>query len=402
MHGPAPQCSDHRPLRILVAPSGFKEGLPPEAVCAAIAAGVHAVCASAQIDCLPVPDGGEGFAGSLVRATGGSLRHVTVTGPLGEPVASRYGILGDGETAVVELAESAGLRLIPPARRDALRATTRGVGETIRAALDAGFRRILVGCGDSGTNDGGAGLAQALGVRLERADGTPIGPGAAGLLELQRIDLSARDPRIVGAQIEVACNHVIPLTGPAGTGRSFGAQKGAPPAALDWLDLALSSFAAIVRRDLGINLAAVSGAGASGGAGAGLHALLGARLRSRYDVVDRLCDLDRRICAADIVFTAEGRIDAQSPQGKVPAEIGRRAAAAGIPVIAMAGALGAGATHIHAYGVDAVFSIAPGPSTLDAAMAATERRLTACAANVMRTLRAGIAIGARRHESRAA
>ena len=164
----------------------------------------------------------------------------------------------------------------------------------------------------------------------------------------------------------------------------------------------MSSFAAIVRRDLGIHLATVPGAGASGGAGAGLHALLGARLRSRYDVVDRLCDLDRRICAADIVFTAEGRIDAQSPQGKVPAEIGRRAAAAGIPVIAMAGALGAGATRIHAHGVDAVFSIAPGPSALDAAMAATERHLTACAANVMRTLRAGITIGARRRERRAA
>ncbi|MFN4089840.1 MAG: glycerate kinase, partial [Alphaproteobacteria bacterium] len=205
-----------------------------------------------------------------------------------------------------------------------------------------------------------------------------------------------RDPRLAATDIRVACNTAVPLLGPRGVGRMFGAQKGAPPAALDWLDLALSSFASIVRRDLGVNVVALPGAGASGGAGAGLHALLGARLCSRYEVVEHFCDLDARLRRADVAITAEGRLDGQTPMGKVPAEIGRRAAAAGVPVIALAGTLGSGATGVLAHGVDALFSIAPGPCSLDAAIAATERHLTAAAANVVRTLCAGIALGRRR------
>ena len=386
-----------------MAPSGFKESLEAEEVAAAIARGVHRALPEAEIIELPLVDGGEGFTKTLIRVTGGTLHHVTVTGPVGEPVESFWGSLGGAvePTAVIEMAAAAGLRLVPRDQRDPLVTTTYGVGELIRAAIDAGARRILFGCGDSGTNDGGAGMAQALGARLLDASGRDIGRGGVGLLDLERIDLSGLDPR-VGAgdvRIDVACNVHNVLCGPRGVARVFGPQKGASPETVARLEAALDRYAAVIARDLGVEVRDVAGGGASGGLGSGLLALLGARLHPRYDVVMEYLDLDAQVREADLVFTAEGGIDTQTPRGKIPAEVGHRAQACGVPVIALAGKIGENAHVVHEHGITAYFSTVPAPCSLEEAMAHAAEQVELCAENVMRTVVLSMQIG--RREARA-
>jgi glycerate kinase len=378
-------------IRILVAPSGYKECLEADQVAAAIAAGVARAWPEAEITSLPLVDGGEGFARTMAAATDGRLHEVTVTGPVGERVGAHFATLGgDGPlTAVVELAQAAGLRLVPPDRRDPMATTTRGVGELIAAALDLGVERIVVGCGDSGTNDGGAGMAQALGVRLMNANGQPIADGCRGLADLATIDFSNRDPRLAHATIEAALNITNLLCGPRGVARVFGPQKGASPETVEAMAAALDHYAAVIELATGADVRAMAGGGASGGLGTGLAIFLNARLASRYDVVLPYFDLDRHLDETDLVITAEGGIDLQTPNGKIPVEVARRAKERGLPVIALAGAVGDEARIVYDYGIDAFFSTTLRPCPMEMAMAEAEATLTLAAENMVRAIRLG-------------
>ncbi len=375
-------------LRVLVAPSGFKESLGAEEVADCIEAGVLRALPGAEITKAPMVDGGEGFTRALVEATGGTLHPLVVTGPVGEPVEAHFGFLGeagDGPcTAVLEMASAAGLRLVPREVRDPSGTTTYGVGELIRAALDAGAERILFGCGDSGTSDGGAGMAQALGVRLLDAEGEELGRGGGELARLSRMDMSECDHRLEGVQIDVACNWHNLLCGPKGVARVFGPQKGASPETVERLAGALENYAAVIERELGLDVREMPGSGASGGLGTGLHALLGATLHPRYDIVSRYLEIEGLLEKADLVFTAEGGIDFQTPNGKIPAEIARRAKRYGLPVIAIVGTIGKGAQINHDHGIDAFVSILQAPSTLEEAIEHAPELVTVCAEDVMR------------------
>ncbi|MFC7430631.1 MULTISPECIES: glycerate kinase [unclassified Agrococcus] len=380
---------------VLVAPSGFKESLDADLVADAIATGVRRVLPGADVRCMPLVDGGEGTAVALVAATGGRIVRRTVVGPVGEPIASHLGILGDGTTAVVEMAAAAGLRLVPRDRRDPLRTTTFGVGELILAALDEGVTRILVGCGDSGTSDGGAGALQALGARLLDADGRELGHGARVLRDLDRIDLAGLDPRLADVGITVACNPTNVLTGPRGVARVFGPQKGASPRQVDRLAKALKHWARTLEHDApaaaGVDLRRGLGTGASGGLGAGLAAI-GATLRPRFEVLLDQVDLDGAVADADLVITAEGSIDAQTPRGKVPAEVARRASRAGVPVLALAGTIGADADCVRAIGIGAVQGILPAPMALDEACARAAELVADGTERALRTVLLGASL----------
>ncbi|WP_097991514.1 glycerate kinase family protein [Streptomyces sp. f51] len=392
-----------RPHRIAIAPSGFKESLSAARVAEAIATGVRRVIPDADLDLIPLVDGGEGTAEALALAGGGRLAPCTATGPVGDPVASHFALLGGGTTpgpltAVVEMAAVAGLALVPPDRRHPGATTTYGVGELIRAALDAGARRILVGCGDSGTSDGGAGALQALGARLTDRHGRELRPGGGSLHELEHIDPSGLDPRLADAELLVACNPYNVLCGKRGVARVFGPQKGATPAEVELLSAGLERLAAVLTRDLlpafappagtPVDLRTAPGTGASGGLGAGL-ASVGARLLPRYDVLLDGLDLDARLARADFVITAEGALDHQTVRGKIPAEVARRAQAAGVPVLVLAGTIGPGAQDVRAVGVDAYSAILPAPMTLVEAIGRSGEFLADASERAMRIMALG-------------
>ncbi len=383
-------------LRLLVAPSGYKESLDAESVASAIAQGARAASGRVIVTELPLADGGEGTARTMARITGGTIHPARVTGPVGEPIESHFAMLGNSDrpTAVVELAAAAGLRHVPFHRRDPMRTTTRGVGELIRAALDAGAERIVIGCGDSGVNDGGMGLARALGAQFVDSRANEVAEGGVGLADLDRIDLSGLDQRIAATDIEVACNIANVLTGPDGVARLFGPQKGASPQAVETLAAALDNYAAVIARDCGRDVHTLPGGGASGGVGAGLYALLGARLVSRFDALFPYFDVDAAIAGCDLVITAEGGVDFKSARGKIPAEIGMRGRAAGKPVIVLAGTVGERAEVVLNHGVCAYFSTVDKPQTLAEAIEHTREQVTLMAEHVVRTFIAGMALGA--------
>ncbi|WP_077963137.1 glycerate kinase [Ensifer adhaerens] len=384
-------------LTILVAPSGFKESLSAEEAADCIEKGVLRACPSAEVIKVPMVDGGEGFTKALVAITGGSLHELTVTGPLGEPVASHFGFLGgqSERTAVIEMAAAAGLRLVPRDRRNPCITTSYGVGELIRAALDAGARRILLGCGDSGINDGGAGMAAALGVKLLDWEGNPLAPGGAALASLACIDISGRDPRLADVRIDAAVNWHNVLLGERGVARVFGPQKGATPEQVELLAAAMETYAAAIQSTTGIAVGDAPGAGASGGLGAAVMGLLGGALHPRYDIVMRYLELDGMIAKADLVITAEGSLDGQTPFGKVPAEVGHRAKEAGRPVIALAGTIGKGVTLNFEHGIDAFASILKAPCTLDDAINAAPKLLVRAAEDAVRMVRVGMLLNER-------
>jgi glycerate kinase len=383
-------------LRILIAPSGFKESLGADEVADCIVTGMQRALPSATYVKAPLVDGGEGFTKALVEATSGVLVPVEVTGPVGEPVKAHFGILGGSgvRTAVLEMAAAAGLRLVPAEARNPLRTTTYGVGELIRHALDAGAERILIGCGDSGTNDCGAGAAQALGVRLRDCDNYELGRGGSELRRLCYIDLSQRDPRLDSVQIDVAVNWHNVLCGPGGVASVYGPQKGASPAQVEELSHAVSHFAGIIEADLSIDVRTAPGTGASGGLGAGLMALLGARLHPRYEIVMRYLELDALLRDTDLVVTAEGSIDFQTPKGKIPAEVAARAKHLGLPVIALAGTIGQGADVNHQHGIDSFTSILSFPCSLAEAIGQAHDLLTRAAEQTARVLCVGRQLGA--------
>lgn len=388
------------PKRILVAPSGFKGSLDATEVAEAIADGVRRALPSARLDLAPIADGGEGTARLLAEVTEGRIHECEVLGPVGEPVAAHWAELGTPGpmTAVVEMATAAGLSRVPADRRDPGATTTYGVGQLIAAALDAGAQRIIVGCGDSGTCDGGAGALQALGARILDGEGFDIGYGGDELVRAVRLDRARLHPRLAETDVVLAVNPRNVLTGPDGVARVFGPQKGADRAAVERLAAGLDRWAQLLERDGvgGVDLRSGLGTGASGGLGAGLAGGIGARLGSRFDVLldSGLCgvDLDHRLALADLVITAEGAIDYQTPNGKVPAEVAVRARRHGVPVLALAGSLGRGAAGVHDVGIGAMASIIPVPMPLAEAVANGAELLADAAERSMRMVLLGAAM----------
>lgn len=293
-------------------------------------------------------------------------------------------------TAVIEMAAAAGLSLVPRDQRNPMLTTSHGVGELILAALDAGAERILMGCGDSGINDGGAGLAQALGARLLDESGAELGFGGGELLWLHQIDVTELDPRLARVQIDAAVNWHNMLLGPRGVARVFGPQKGATPSQVEDLDAAMNRWAAAIRATTGQDVGRAQGAGASGGLGAGLIAFAGAKLHPRFDIIQQYLDFDRLLASADLVITAEGSLDGQSPFGKVPCEVGRRAEALGVPTIALAGMIGRGVDQTFSHGISAFASILKRPCTLEEAIRDGEKLLRRAAEDSMRMMAVGL------------
>jgi glycerate kinase len=376
-------------MRVVVAPDKFKGSLTAPEAAEAMARGVASVDPRATIDRVPVADGGEGTVDALLAATGGTLHLATVTGPLGRPVEAAFGLLGDRRTAVIEMASASGLILVSPEARDPLRATTRGTGELLLAAVAAGARKVIVGIGGSATNDGGAGLAQALGFRLLDDGGQELGPGGGPLGRLARIDASAVRSDLRGVEVAVACDVSNPLCGPQGASAVYGPQKGADPAMVEDLDRNLAHFAVIVSRDLGVSIRDVAGSGAAGGLGGGLIAFAHGRLQPGIELVIEAVGLLRRLCGADLCLTGEGAIDRQSAFGKTAVGVARLARSLGIPTIAIAGSIGPGSRDVLEAGIDAYFSICPGPICLDQAMARAGELVEETAAQVLRAFAAG-------------
>jgi glycerate kinase len=380
-------------MTVLVAPSGFKESLSAEEAAQCIARGVRRALPEARVLLAPMADGGEGFTQALVRATGGTLHPVTVQGPVGDPVEAAFGFLGSAggrDTAVIEMAAAAGLRLVPRDRRDPTLTCSHGVGELIRAALDAGARRILLGCGDSGINDGGAGMVRALGARLLDGQGRELPAGGGALHRLGHIDLSRLDPRLRTVQLDAAVNWHNALLGPRGVARVFGPQKGATPQQVELLEAGLQRWASAIAATTGRQVARLPGAGASGGLGAGFAGLLGGRLHPRYDLVMAYLELDSLLDEADLVITAEGSLDGQTPFGKVPVEVARRAKQRGLPVIALAGTLGHDVGINRAHGIDAFSSILSRPCSLEEAIAQAGTLLQDAAEDALRMVGVGL------------
>ena len=378
-------------LRILVAPAGFKESLNADEVADCIEKGILLALPDAQIMKVPLSDGGEGFTKALVAATEGELHQIIVSGPTGDPVEAYYGFLGQSgpTTAVIEIAAAAGLRLIPPDKRNPLVTSTHGVGEMIRAVLDEGVDRILIGCGDSGTNDGGVGMATALGVRFLDANEKNLAWGGGELIKLEHIDMTNLDPRLASIEIHVACNWQNILCGMLGVSRVYGAQKGAQPDKIEMLASAIEHLAEVIDLELGLDVRNIPGGGASGGLGAGLYAFLGATLHPRYEIITQYFEIEKFISASDLVLTAEGAIDDQTHRGKIPTEIAKRAKEYNLPVIVLAGSVGENARSNLEYGIDSYTSILNAPYSLSDAIDATAEMLVDSSEQVMRTLMVG-------------
>lgn len=373
---------------IVVAPDSFKESLTAAEVCQAITRGLTSVLPEAVVTAVPMADGGEGTMQSLVDASGGSIEHLEVTGPIGDPVLASYGLLADGTTAVIEMASASGLGLVPPHRRDPRVATTRGTGELVLACLDRGVRHLVLGIGGSATNDGGAGFATALGVRLLDTAGEDLPAGGAALARLATIDASGLDPRLAELTIEVACDVDNPLTGPRGASAVYGPQKGADAEAVADLDASLAHYAEIIADQVGREVSAIPGAGAAGGLGAGLLAFTGATLRSGVSIVIDNTGLAHAVNGADLVITGEGRIDGQTRFGKTPWGVAQVARAAGVPVVAIAGGLGDGLDELGDT-FAAILPVVRGPGTLADALSEAAPNLERTAAAVARLLRLG-------------
>lgn len=372
--------------RYLCAPDSFKESLTAMEAARAMAQGIENADHDAEVRCLPMADGGEGTARALVDATGGSMRAVPVHDPLGRPVEGHFGLLADGTTAVVETAEASGLALLEAKERNPLIASSYGTGELMLAAVRSGAKRIIVGLGGSATNDAGAGLLQALGVRLLDKNGNDLAHGGAALANLTTIDISTMDPALKNVAITAACDVTNPLTGPTGASAVFGPQKGASKDDVATLDAVLAHFAQVIDSQLGVAVNDVPGAGAAGGIGAALKGFLNAEFRPGIAIVIEQSGLDAAAQWADVVFTGEGSIDFQTKFGKTPAGVAETAKRHGKPVIAVAGHIGTGIDELHEVGIDAVFGIAPGAASLSELLADAAANVTRTTEQIVRTL----------------
>jgi len=348
-------------MRILVCPQEFKGSLTAREAAAAMADGIRRAASDIEVDVAPMADGGPGTVEAVLSSTAGRLMTATVDDPLSRSIEVAWGLLDDGPTAVIEMAAASGLLRLKTEELDPLRASTYGTGQLILAALDAGCRKLIVGVGGSATNDGGAGMAQALGARLLDSDDTELPRGGAALARLARIDVSGLDARLAECRVTVATDVVNPLCGPTGASRLYGPQKGATPTMVESLEAALRRYGEVVGRDLGVDIVDLAGAGAAGGLGGGLVAFLKAQVRSGAELVAEAVGLRARLVRADIVFTGEGRIDAQTAFGKTIAVVARLAQAEGRPVVAIGGSVEGDGKALASKGVSALLSIARGP-----------------------------------------
>ncbi|MCA0760540.1 glycerate kinase [Vibrio vulnificus] len=369
-------------MKIIIAPDSYKESLTAMDVAIAIEKGFKQVLPDAHYVKLPMADGGEGTVQSMVDATGGIIIEHTVTGPLGQRVDGFFGLLGEGKTAVIEMAAASGLHLVSPELRNPLITTTLGTGELIKAALDHGVKHIIVGIGGSATNDGGIGMAQALGIKLLDAHGNALGHGGGELAKLATIDCSQLDPRLAQVRLEVACDVDNPLCGTKGASAVFGPQKGATPEMVTILDENLAHYASIIKQQLGVDVRDMAGAGAAGGMGAALLGLLNAELRPGIEIVMDAVRLDEIVADADLVITGEGRIDSQTIHGKTPIGVARTAKKHGLPVIGIAGCLSADCGVVHEHGLDAVFAVVNRSVDLPTALAEAAENVELTARNV--------------------
>lgn len=368
--------------KVVIAPDSFKESLSALEVAAAIERGFRHVYPDIEYVKLPMADGGEGTVESMVAASNGERVAVTVTGPLGKPVKAFYGLLGEGKTAVIEMAAASGLHLAPTDQRNPLIATSYGTGELIMAALDRGVEAIILGIGGSATNDGGAGMMQALGAKLLDDHRQPLAAGGAALAKLAEIDLSALDARLQQVNVTVACDVDNPLCGERGASAVFGPQKGATPAMVEQLDSALQHYGRLLEQVTGRQVCNVSGAGAAGGMGAALIGMLNATLRPGIEIVIETLKLEEAIRDADLVITGEGRLDSQTIYGKTPIGVARVAKRYQLPVVGIAGSLAADYQVVHQHGIDAAFSVIDRIVTLDEALADAAHNLEVTARNV--------------------
>jgi len=371
-------------MKIVIAPDSFKESLSAAEVATAIATGLHEVWPQAELLCRPMADGGEGTVAAVIAATGGEQRESLVQGPLGETVTAHWGWIAERRCAVIEMAAASGLHLIAPEQRDVLRACTYGTGELILAALEAGATQIILGFGGSATNDGGSGMLRALGVGFEDANGQALAPGGGALAQLYKIDLSRLDPRLPQVRFEVACDVNNPLCGPYGASHIFGPQKGATPEQVQQLDAALSHFADCWAQTLERDARDYPGSGAAGGIGFAAHSVLNASFRPGIELVAQISNLEQAIIGADLVITGEGRLDQQTLHGKTPLGVALIAKRHRVPVIALAGTLGEGYQRLYEHGLDAAFSLAPGPISLATALAEAPQLLRQRAVDVAR------------------
>ena len=379
-------------MRVVVAPDSYKGSVSAVGVAAALERGVLRVFPQAEVRKIPIADGGEGTVEALVTATGGQMKQERVRGPLGEVVDACWGILGDGKTAVIEMAAASGLPLVPPDRRDPRITTTYGTGELIRTALDEGLRRIIIGIGGSATNDGGTGMAQALGAKFLAADGAELPPGGGALGKLKTMDLSGLDPRLAATEITVACDVDNPLCGPRGASAVFGPQKGATPAMVAELDSALAHFAECAQAATERDVAELAGAGAAGGLGAGLLFFTPAKLRPGVEIVLEAVKFAEVVKDAAFVITGEGRTDFQTAYGKAPVGVAKVAKQFGVPVFCISGGLGDGADDVLAQGIDAVMSICSRPLSLEECMRDGAALIEEAAARLCRILQAKVRV----------
>ncbi len=376
-------------MKILIAPDSFKETQSSSLAADSIKAGVLTVFPDAEIDTIPVADGGEGTVDALTEGMGGRKIRKTVTGPLGTPVEAMYGILPGG-VGVIEMASASGLALIPPSARNPLVTTTRGTGELILDAVEKGCREIIIGIGGSATNDGGTGMARALGYRFLDASGSELAEGGGSLSHLDSIDTSKVTAELASVTFRVACDVKNPLYGPDGASAVYGPQKGAASEDVTLLDENLRRLSMVVKRDMGLAIDDVPGTGAAGGLGFGLMAFCGAELKSGIEIILDLVDFDDRLEGVDLVITGEGRIDGQSIYGKVPVGIAGRAKKRDIPVLVLVGGIGKGVDAVYDYGIDAVMGSVNNAMSLEEAMERSRELLVDAASRAMRMIKIGM------------
>ena len=379
-------------MKIVVAPQAFKGSISALDAAYAMREGVLRVVPDAEAVMVPVADGGDGTLETLIEGSNGRIHEIEVTGPLGERRVAEWGAMGDGATAVLEMARTSGLALVPEERRNPLVATTYGLGEAMRHAMGSGYRRFIVGIGGSATNDAGAGMAQALGVRLLDESGNELAHGGAALAKLHRIDMSSLDEVVKQCEFLVACDVNNPLTGPTGASAIYGPQKGATPEMIEELDTALSHFADVVVRDIGVEVRDVAGAGAAGGLGGGLIAFVGGQLRAGVDIVLDTVGLDDYLTDCNLVITGEGSMDHSTIYNKAPVGVAARAKRLGIPVVGISGSLGSGFQDVHEYGIDGLSAITPGPMTLDEASLRAGELIADATEQVMRLMSVGSSV----------
>jgi glycerate kinase len=375
-------------MKIVIAPDSFKENLTSLEVASEIETGLRRVWPDAEYVKVPMADGGEGTVQSLVDATGGEIVKVEVSGPMGDRVLASYGLLGDKRTAVIEMAEASGLPLVPKDKRNPLVATTYGTGELIKDAIARGVEEIILGIGGSATNDGGAGLAQALGVRFINFGGALIPNLIAGgdLDDVQAVDMSSVEPGLARVRISVACDVTNPLCGEKGASRVYGPQKGATPEMVEQLDKNLAHFALIIKRSIGADVADRPGAGAGGGIGAGLMAFTNAILKRGVELVVAATRLEQHMQGAQLAITGEGRVDFQTAFGKTPSGVAVAAHKHGVPVVAIGGGLADDAGGVFAHGIDGLESATPNAMPLDVAIGKSRQYLQDAGERVARLI----------------